>query len=48
MSQSDFVRRMNQGNLAFVDTRNKWTRLHLDLLMLLLLLALAITGCVAL
>ena len=48
MSQSDFVRRMNQGNSAFVDTRNKWNRLHLDLPMLLILIALAITGLVAL
>jgi rod shape determining protein RodA len=48
MSQSEFVRRMNQGNSAFVDTRNKWNRLHLDLPMLLILLALASTGLVAL
>ena len=48
MSQSEFVRRINQGNSAFVDTRNKWNRLHLDLHMLLTLLALASTGLVAL
>ncbi len=44
MGQGDFVRRMNQGNSAFYDTRSQWDRFHVDLPMLILLVALAGIG----
>jgi len=44
MSESEFVRRTNQGNSAFIDTRNRWNRFHIDLPMLMSLFTLASIG----
>jgi rod shape determining protein RodA len=44
MSQSDFVRRLDMGGSALYGERTRWQRIHVDLTLLLLLLALCAAG----